>query len=312
MKIRPANKTDLPQIISLLQASLGESLLKKSVAIWNFKHEDNPFGASPVLLAEEDSTLIGVRAFMSWQWKLENEVWNSYRAVDTATHPQHQGKGIFKILTLNALDLVHQKGDSFVFNTPNEQSRPGYLKMGWEIVGKIKVALVPTFFYLFLSLFSKKIKKSPISSTELAALCDKHNLSMAQQKKLFTPKSPEYLKWRYEENPLQQYTVFTTSDCYLAMYVKEHRFFKELRVAEVITNKSAKTKSDIQKAIVSHALKNNCMLITTANPSLFTFRFYGDFGPKLTFKSLTDNNAFIQKAKNIQNWHYSLGDLELF
>lgn len=312
MITRKANKEDIPAIIPLLQASLGESLLKKSTEIWNFKHVENPFGESTVLLADENSALIGVRAFMQWRWQLGNQVWTSYRAVDTATHPNHQGKGIFKKLTLQALDEIQKNGDCFVFNTPNDQSRPGYLKMGWQVVGKIKVALVPTFFYSFLFIFSKKEKHKSIIPSQLTKLCDNHNQNMVQQKGLFTPKSPEYLKWRYEENPMQNYNVYTTSDCYVAMYIKQHRFFNELRVAEVIANEGIEINTTIQKAIVRHAIKNNCILITVANPTLFAFCIYGNFGPRLTFKSLTDKSNFNHKVKNIQNWIYSLGDLELF
>ena len=30
-----------------------------------------------------------------------------------------------------------------MFNTPNDQSRPGYLKMGWQVVGRVPVAVRP-------------------------------------------------------------------------------------------------------------------------------------------------------------------------
>jgi hypothetical protein len=40
-------------MIGLLKKSLGEGLIPKSEALWNWKHEQNPFGASFVLLAEE-------------------------------------------------------------------------------------------------------------------------------------------------------------------------------------------------------------------------------------------------------------------
>ena len=123
MIIRQVKQEDTNSIIVLLQASLGESLLKKSAEIWNFKHVINPFGESTVLLAEEYSQILGVRAFMTWRWQMGTQVWNAYRAVDTATHPNHQGKGIFKKLTLQALEVVKQKGDCFIFNTPNNQSR---------------------------------------------------------------------------------------------------------------------------------------------------------------------------------------------
>jgi hypothetical protein len=39
---------------------------------------------------------------------------------------------------------------------------------------------------------------------------------------------------------------------------------------------------------------------------------FGKFGPKLTFKSLTKDTFFVNKALDINNWKYSLGDLELF
>ncbi len=32
-------------------------------------------------------------------------------------------------------------GVDVVFNTPNDQSRPGYLKMGWSEVGRVPVAV---------------------------------------------------------------------------------------------------------------------------------------------------------------------------
>ena len=312
MIIREAKQQDIDSIIVLLQASLGESLLKKSAEIWNFKHVINPFGESTVLLAEENSELLGVRAFMNWRWQCGNQVWNAYRAVDTATHPNHQGKGIFKKLTLQALEEIQQKGDCFVFNTPNDQSRPGYLKMGWQEVSKIKLALVPTFFYVMHFLFYKKKVKSNITTLELETLCDMHNLNLVAKNVLFTPKSAQYLKWRYEENPLQDYIIYATPEFYVAMYVKKHRFFNELRIVESIGVEETKDHTLLKNYIIKQAFQNKCWLITLADKNLFSLKIYGSFGPKLTFRPLTNSNVFIQKALQIRNWGYSLGDLELF
>jgi GNAT superfamily N-acetyltransferase len=194
MNIRQPKLEDKSKIIELLQVSLGEAKLKKTQEIWNFKHEKNPFGTSPVFVAEEGDTLIGVRVFMQWRWQLDNEVWVAYRAVDTATHPNYQGRGIFKTLTLKALDYIQEIGDCFVFNTPNDQSRPGYLKMGWKEVGKIKVAIIPTFLYALSSFFSKRKFSNAITNNQLQLLCDRHNKHLVEKNVLFTPKSFEYLK----------------------------------------------------------------------------------------------------------------------
>jgi GNAT superfamily N-acetyltransferase len=312
MIIRESKPEDIKDIIELLKLSLGESKLKKSKTVWNFKHLENPFGASPVLLAEEDYKLIGVRAFMQWRWQLKDVIWTSYRAVDTATHPDFQGKGIFKTLTLKALTHVKSIGECFVFNTPNDQSRPGYLKMGWHEVDKIKVALTPTFFNIFSLFSNKKIEKKNMSTAELENLCIIHNTHLAQKNKLFTPKSTQYLKWRYENNPLQDYFVVSTIGFYTAMYVKKHRFFNELRVVETIGDFEIDNQKFIRHVIVNYALKNRCWFISMANKNLFRFRLYGKFGPKLTVIPLTKSNKFTEKVLGIENWHYTLGDLELF
>lgn len=73
--------------------------------------------------------------FLRWKFDVPGEgTISAVRAVDTATHPDWQGSGIFTRLTLGALDELRDDGLDVVFNTPNDQSRPGYLKMGWSQV----------------------------------------------------------------------------------------------------------------------------------------------------------------------------------
>ena len=313
MIVKQASINDIPNIVELLKLSLGESVIEKSSTIWNFKHADNPFGSSHVLVATDDKDIfVGVRALMKWNWQLGNDVWVAYRAVDTATHPDFQGKGIFKKLTLQALDNVEKEQETFVFNTPNDKSRPGYLKMGWVIVDALPIAIVPTIVYFFQSVFTKKgLFANQIKSKKLDELCKVHNHVLSEKNSIFTPKSAAYLKWRFEENPMQKYHVASTNDWYIAMYIKEHRFFKELRIVEVIAGSNSFEKA-IRNTIIDYAIQNRCWMITLANKDLFRFRFFGKFGPKLTFKSLTKDDLFVKKALDINNWKYSLGDLELF
>lgn len=313
MQIRIATTEDIFNIIPLIKSSLGESLVKKTPDIWNFKHIDNPFGNSHVLVATDDEKFVGVRAFMKWNWQLGNDFWVAYRAVDTATHPDFQGKGIFKKLTLKALYDVQENQETFVFNTPNDKSRPGYLKMGWVIVDALPIAIVPTIVYCFQNIFKKKvINTNQIETNRLEELCKIHNEVLSENNTIFTPKSVSYLKWRFEENPIQKYKVVSTNDSYVAMYIKKRRFFKELRVVEVISSNESIHKKVMQNAIIDYAIQNRCWITTLANKDLFRLRLYGKFGPKLTFKSLTKDTLFVTKALDINNWKYSLGDLELF
>ena len=185
MEIRKAETQDLPGILKVLKKSLGETSSQKTEAVWNYKHVNNPFGKSLVLVACIDGQIVGVRAFMNWQWKFGEETYSAFRAVDTATDPDHQGKGIFKRLTLKALEIGQKEGVNFVFNTPNDQSKPGYLKMGWKEVEKIRLTLLPCNPINFFkkSQFKPSISQN-CSESEFSSLLEEYHSSLAIQQKL--------------------------------------------------------------------------------------------------------------------------------
>ena len=314
MIIREASEEDIPEIVKVLKLSLGEQDLPLSESIWNYKHVENPFGRSLVFVAEEDNNIVGVRAFMRWQWKLRDKIYQAFRAVDTATHPSHQGKGIFKKLTLIAVEAAKKNGDNFIFNTPNDQSRPGYLKMGWEQVDKIKVALRPAY-NSFWKFSSKNINYSVnkhCSFEELEELCAEWNEKLSSNKTLYTPKTANFLSWRYEKNPLQLYEVHANLGLYLAAYIKKRKGIKELRIAECIYNENRK--HEIIRLIKSLSKKFGAQVISYS-PELLDLNYNlvnANIGPILTFKALNLSKQDHSNFREIANWNYSIGDLELF
>lgn len=315
MYIRLAEESDIPAIIEVLKASLGESRLKKTQEIWRHKHIDNPFGESLVLLAIEKGKVIGVRAFMLWSWQIGAEKYSAYRAVDTATHPDHQGKGVFKKLTLRAIELGLEAGDDFIFNTPNNQSLRGYLKMDWKKVGKLRVRLMPISPLNWKAArpapgYMSKFKCEP---QDIQSLCDKHNASCEKQNTLFTPKSLAYLNWRYEDNPLQGYEVMAEKDYYLAGYVKDHGRFKEFRVVEHLYENAAAfnvLKRKVKRLAKLHAA--HFVSMGNLGRATGSFAATGNFGPTLTFRNISLDAKEADHYLDLKNWSYSLGDLELF
>ena len=132
IEIRPATPEDRPAILALLTKSLGWHDDPRYQALFEWKHDENPFGPSPMWVACDGDRVVALRVFMRWQFRRGDEILRAVRAVDTATDPDYQGKGLFTALTLHGLDELRADGVDFVFNTPNAQSLPGYLKMGWQ------------------------------------------------------------------------------------------------------------------------------------------------------------------------------------
>jgi GNAT superfamily N-acetyltransferase len=141
-RIRAASPNDHDAIVALAAAALGWDEADPNEALFRWKHLDNPFGPSGMWVAEGAGGLVAFRALLRWEFDApDGRRRHAVRAVDTATHPAHQGRGWFRRLTTHGLDEVRADGADFVFNTPNDQSRPGYLKMGWEVVGRVPVAV---------------------------------------------------------------------------------------------------------------------------------------------------------------------------
>ena len=137
--IRPYRDGDEPGVLHLLSTALGGGPMgRRAPEFFRWKHVDNPFGRSFMLVAESGDRIVGLRAFLRWRFRAGDRTLDAVRAVDTATSPDLQGRGIFSRLTTEAVRHLREDVD-LVFNTPNEKSLPGYLKMGWQVAGRVPV-----------------------------------------------------------------------------------------------------------------------------------------------------------------------------
>jgi hypothetical protein len=244
---------------------------------------------------------------MMWRWQRGKQMFSALRAVDTATHPDHQGKGIFKKLTLEALEIGRERGDHFVFNTPNSQSKPGYLKMGWEGIGRLKVQVRPLNLLKFKS-DTCEFRLSDDLAVVSNLLNSNHDI-LKESGKLFTPKDLDYIKWRYINNPLQKYHIVFDNEFFIAGYLKKHRYFSEFRISEAITSEKGKILA--KSAILNLAQSSKASILSLSPNSGIQYKIgiTEKIGPILTYRPI---NLTQPECTDLKTWNYSLGDLELF
>jgi GNAT superfamily N-acetyltransferase len=219
-EIRAYRDEDEPRVLALLDLALGGGPARvRPPAFFRWKHAANPFGRSLMLVAEHDGELIGLRAFMRWRFEAAGGEIRAVSAVDTATHPEYQGRGVFSSLTRVALDELRGDAD-MVFNTPNEKSLPGYLKMGWTKVGKVPVFVRIGRPLRFLAGFGslrqagQPAQASPTVAAPLAgevihrqreAIGDLLAAAPQSNGRIRTARDLPYLEWRYGLAPLLDY-----------------------------------------------------------------------------------------------------------
>ncbi|WP_428663333.1 GNAT family N-acetyltransferase [Runella sp.] len=65
------------------------------------------------------------------------------QSVDTMTHPEHQKKGLFFTLATLTFELCIEEGIRLVFGFPNQNSLPGFVKLGWIKAGQLERFTIP-------------------------------------------------------------------------------------------------------------------------------------------------------------------------
>lgn len=206
LSVRLFEERDLPEVLNLLKSSLGESVsLRRTPELFAWKHIDNPFGRSIMLVAEDQGTIAGFRAFM--RWELDSPDMGRLRcvrAVDTATHPDYRRRGVFRRLTQAALDVATDQGIDMVFNTPNPRSGAGYLTMGWSEVGAIRPLASPARGLLRRGAETEKLPEPADFVDPAAAVGERGGVDRGPLG-LRTPRSAEYHIWRFQRHPTARY-----------------------------------------------------------------------------------------------------------
>lgn len=207
IQIRSATPDDFDEILNVCSVSLGWSNSTFDRELFRWKHETNSFGRSLIMVAESRGGLVAVRPFMRWRFAKQGETLSATRAVDTATRPEARGQGLFRTLTESGIEVLKDEGVDIIFNTPNEQSRPGYLKMGWREIGQIPVGVRLRSPFAIGNLRGARVPASKPSVSADFGLPVDAGLEVA---KLASPSrgwSTDHdlasLRWRYAQGPIE-------------------------------------------------------------------------------------------------------------
>ena len=320
LTIRSATPEDRPAIVELCRASLGWKPDDPNAAFFSWKHDDNAFGPSPAWVAESDGRLLGVRVFLRWRFRHpDGTLTTVVRAVDTATHPDAQGRGIFTKLTLGALPDLDAMGVDAVFNTPNDKSRPGYLKMGWSEVGKVPVAVRIRGLRSVAKVAGARAaaekwsQPTSLGLDPLTAFADdgavERLLALADRRGIATDRSAVYFRWRYSFGPLA-YRVEPVGDA-LADGVVVFRLRRrgaalEATIAELLAPSPSAARSTVRRVLRSTGAD---YAIAGGGPRLLLAGFVPapPLGPILTWKPV--RRAIVP---SIADLGLAMGDVELF
>jgi GNAT superfamily N-acetyltransferase len=334
--LRPATPADRREMIELVRVAIGRGSVPRTEAFWRWKHERNPFGPSPAMVADAAGRIVSLRIFLRWRWRHGKYAYPAVRPVDTATHPDWRRRGLFERLTRQLLHVMKAEGVAFVFNTPNATSGRGYEKLGWSIVGRPTIWVRPLRpARLLAELARRQARRGPeeapqrfdststeaLTSPDLADFVRHACRSMCH---LTTDADAAYLAWRYRDCPGLAYGAtgaFDRTSGSLAIFRSAARQgLRELRLCDLLVVDDHASRRKARELLRDLGRDHEVDLVTAravpGTPQVGILLRSGfipvrRLGSPLAIRPLAEG-ARLPPIDQLSAWGASIGDLEVF
>ena len=110
-----------------------------SQELFDRKFIQNIYGSSVLVVVYIDDVPSAARAL----WRNDIDGKEAYQPGDTCVMENCRGKGVFSIMTKKSIAFLPDS--AIIYNFPNPNSYPGYIKMGWKLLHDYNVCLLTNY-----------------------------------------------------------------------------------------------------------------------------------------------------------------------
>lgn len=133
--VREAGEGDFERVRELYRTVWG---FNRPMSYDRWRYFDMPDGPAPLTVAFDGEKIIGSHALFPVRMRLGSEVALASQLMDTQTHPDYRGQGVFVATALACYEIAARRGYEFIYALPNPLSYPGFVKhMNWNCPGGI-------------------------------------------------------------------------------------------------------------------------------------------------------------------------------
>lgn len=233
-KKRDYSLGDEHKLIRLFTATWGKW---HTLEYWRWKYCQNPQGFLEKLIwVAEEKDLVGHYAIIGAKLKLGDTCVLGAQSVDTATHPNHRRRGIFKDLAITVYEHASQIGIHMVYGFAAGASLRGFIKrLGWKVACPVPVLVYPLNFkkvaalkspnrllrrltVLWLKIEAKLRRRDRAISKvsegrvmRISSFDERFDLFWEDIKHEYhniVVRDKDYLNWRYTLEPEHEYAIF--------------------------------------------------------------------------------------------------------
>lgn len=170
-----------------------------------WRYLDHPQKEIYAYFALDDGKLVASYSASPLEVRVSGNIWKAILSLNTMTHPDYTGRGLFVELAECVYQLARERGCKMVFGFPNYISNRTFVsKLGWKDIYEI-----PTMELLLDERVVNRLSKGlddVYEDPEFAL--DYSTCHYGQAENVAVEKSGEFLQWRYGKNPVNHYRNF--------------------------------------------------------------------------------------------------------
>ncbi len=320
MHSRAYQEGDETAILELFKTVHGREL---SEALWEWRFIKNPGGRAVTRLMFEGNKLVGHYAIVPTLISYQGEAHKAGFSLTTMTHPRYRGRAIFTQLANEVYQNCEQEGFQLIYGFPNANSYYGFThRLGWSGLGHVHGWIIdnePRIVDLVEDFVFEELERcGPEIDIFLKRVRDETYVSV--------PRTAAFVQWRYLEKPGNDYTVYCIRN-------------KEKSLEGLVVYKLFQGSDEVAGHIIDFMTIDNPGLIVAIIKRAYDF-FRGKGVRKIScwtyndevtnrclesagyrkiewptyfgVKMLNYMSIDQEKATDIRNWRFTMGDSDVF
>ena len=308
LETRPYAPGDEAAIGALFAQSFGKPIAPD---FWRWRFLGNPYAPPMIDLAWDGDVLAAHYAVSPVMLAMDGEPRLAALSMTTMTHPDYRGRGLFVQLASSLYDRLASGGYAAVWGFPNAQSHRGFIRdLQWRNVHEI-----PT---LRLDLTKRK-RAAAAGNVEELTSCDARIDALWERCRTLRPllgwRDARHLNWRYLQHPTNRYRIVFAGSGYAVF----KRFGDEVDLVDLLVAGDENNDEAVARALVSAVVERSegARAVNTWMPldsplHLELEKLGFVTAAPTTYLGIRPFGGTRFDAADVRNWHYSMGDSDVY
>ena len=293
IELREATPADREAILALRGRCFpGDDPEKRDPRFWEWE-----FRGGRMFIAEDGGRAVAHLGFLPQTYMLEGQRVPSLLAVDAMTDPEYRGQRLFaRVATFARERIAPHVAFSGAWQI-RKAVAGGMRAGGWAEAGAARVLIRP-FVYAFGGdgAATRDVEQMSAIAGDFfgAGRGDTHG---------HVDRSPEWLRWRYFDNPLWRYDVIATDDAWLVTRRTKLKGIDTLAIVDVAWRRERDASALLARALRTAKTTLAATLVTRAHPAYWWFVRHGFLPGPHRFRFLVTHGVR-------SNWALAWGDTD--